>query len=88
MNEDLRCGSKPALWPWRVLFTKEWMRHEIPEESARRGSHTSASLYLDGRTENTDASPPAQKAHAYEIHEQAGSISNTCELPLYMMLKI
>ena len=27
------------------------MRHDIPEEPARRGSHTSASLCLDGPTE-------------------------------------
>ena len=27
------------------------------------------------------ASPPARKAHAHEMHEKAGSISNTCELP-------
>ena len=29
-----------------------------------------------------DAPLPARKAHAHEIHEKAGSISNTCELPL------
>ena len=32
MNDDARCGSKPARWRCRVFFTKEWMRHEIPEE--------------------------------------------------------
>jgi hypothetical protein len=30
---------------------------------------------------NMDASSPAQKAHAHEIHEKADSISSTCELP-------
>ena len=34
-----------------------------------------------GPLKNMDASPPARKAHAHEIHEKAGSISNTCELP-------
>ena len=43
MNDDARCGSKPARWRCRVFFTKEWMLHEIPDEPARRGSHTSAS---------------------------------------------
>jgi hypothetical protein len=51
MNDDARCGSKPARWRRRVFFTKEWVLHEIPEEPARRGSHTSASLCLDGPTE-------------------------------------
>jgi hypothetical protein len=81
MNDDARCGSKPARWRYRVFFTKERMRHEIPEEPARRGSHTSASLCFDGPTEIMDASPLARKAHAHKIHEKAGSISNTCELP-------
>jgi isopenicillin N synthase-like dioxygenase len=81
MNDDARCGSKPARWRCRAFFTKEWMRHEIPEEPTRRGSHTSASLCLDGLTENMDASSPARKAHANEMHEKAGSLSNTCELP-------
>jgi hypothetical protein len=37
-----------------------------------------------GPLENVDASSPARKArkaHAHEIHEKAGSISNTFELP-------
>ena len=34
-----------------------------------------------GPLKNMDASPPARKAHAHEIHEKAGSTSNTCELP-------
>jgi hypothetical protein len=34
-----------------------------------------------GPLKNMDASPPARKVHAHEIHEKAGSISNTCELP-------
>jgi hypothetical protein len=34
-----------------------------------------------GPLKNMDASPPARKAHAHKIHEKAGSISNTCELP-------
>jgi hypothetical protein len=32
-----------------------------------------------GALKNMDASSPARKAHAHEIHEKAGSISNTCE---------
>jgi hypothetical protein len=34
-----------------------------------------------GPLKNMNASSPARKAHAHEIHEKAGSISNTCELP-------
>jgi hypothetical protein len=25
MNDDARCGAKPARWRCRVFFTKEWM---------------------------------------------------------------
>jgi hypothetical protein len=35
MNDDARCGSKPARWRCKVFFTKEWMRHEIPEETGK-----------------------------------------------------
>jgi hypothetical protein len=49
---------------------------------ASRGRHTSASLSAStGPLNNMDASPPARKAHAHEMHEKAGSISKTCELP-------
>jgi hypothetical protein len=34
-----------------------------------------------GPLKNMDASSPARKAHAHEMHGKAGSISNTCELP-------
>jgi hypothetical protein len=34
-----------------------------------------------GPLKNMDAPSPARKAHANEMHEHAGSISNTCELP-------
>jgi hypothetical protein len=34
-----------------------------------------------GPLKNMDESSPARKAHAHEMHEKAGSISNTCELP-------
>lgn len=34
-----------------------------------------------GPLKNMDASSPTRKAHAHEMHEKAGSISNTCELP-------
>jgi hypothetical protein len=34
-----------------------------------------------GPLKNMDASSPARKAHAHEMHQKAGSISNTCELP-------
>jgi hypothetical protein len=36
MNDDVRCGSKPARWRCRVFFTKEMIGNEIPEEPARR----------------------------------------------------
>jgi hypothetical protein len=81
VNGNARCGSKPARWRYRVIFTKEWMRHEIPEEPARLRSHTSATLCLDGPTEKYGCIIPTRKAHAHEIHEKAGSIPNTCELP-------
>jgi hypothetical protein len=35
MNDNARCGSKPARWRFRIFFTKEWIRHDIPEEPAR-----------------------------------------------------
>ena len=35
-----------------------------------------------GPLKNMYASPPAREAHAHEVHEKAGSFSNTCELPL------
>ena len=57
------------------------MRHEIPEEPARRGSHICVIICLDGPAENMDASTLARKTHAGEIHKKAGSISNTFELP-------
>jgi hypothetical protein len=34
-----------------------------------------------GQLKNVDALSPARKAHAHEMHEKAGSIPNTCELP-------
>jgi hypothetical protein len=34
-----------------------------------------------GSLKNMVVSRPARKAHAYEMHEKAGSITNTCELP-------
>jgi hypothetical protein len=34
-----------------------------------------------GPLKNLDASSPARKAQAHEMHEKAGSISNICELP-------
>ena len=38
------------------------MRHEIPEEPARRGSHTIASLCLDGPTEKYGCIIPRTKS--------------------------
>jgi hypothetical protein len=81
MDDDACCGSKPARWRYRVLFTKEWIRHGIPEEPVCWGRHSSASLCLGGPTKNIDAPPPARNAHANEIKEKAGSISDTFELP-------
>jgi hypothetical protein len=34
-----------------------------------------------GPLNNIDASSPARKTRVHEIHEKAGCISNTCELP-------
>jgi hypothetical protein len=33
LNDDARFGSKPARWRYRVFFTKERIRHDIPEGS-------------------------------------------------------
>jgi hypothetical protein len=55
------------------------MRHEIPEEPGRWDSHTSASLCLGGPTEKYGCI--TSRTNAQEIHEEAGSISHTCELP-------
>jgi hypothetical protein len=40
----------------------EWLLHEILEEPARRGSHTSASLCLDGPTEKYGCIIPRTKS--------------------------
>jgi hypothetical protein len=80
LNGDTRCDSKPARWRCRGIFTKGGMRHDIPEKPARRDRTRVPLLCLDGPTEHMDASPPARKAHAHEIHEKAGSTSNDCEL--------
>jgi hypothetical protein len=52
------------------------MRHEIPEEPARRGSHTLVSPSAStGPLKNMDAPSPARKAHAHEMQKKtAGSI--------------
>jgi hypothetical protein len=64
MKGNARCGSKPARRRCKAFFTKDLMRHAIPEEPARRDStlaHPSAST---GPLKNIDASSPARKAHA------------------------
>jgi hypothetical protein len=63
-NGDVHCGSKPVRWLSRVIFTKERMRNDIPEEPVHRGRtrmHPSAST---DSLKNMDASSPARKAHA------------------------
>jgi len=37
MNDDARCGSKPARLQYIFYFIKEWMCYEIPEKQARPG---------------------------------------------------
>jgi hypothetical protein len=59
LNGDAHCGLKPARGRCGVFFTKKRMRHEIPQEPARRGSHISAG-----------APPPARKAQGHETHEK------------------
>ena len=52
------------------------------QKSQPAGAATYApSSALTGPLKNMDASTPARKAHAHKIHQKAGSISNTCELP-------
>jgi hypothetical protein len=55
------------------------MRHEILEEPAHRDSTLGPPSASTGPLKNVDASPAARKAHAHEIHEKTGSISNTCK---------
>jgi hypothetical protein len=43
--------------------------------------HEYISSASTGRLKIKDMSLPARKARAHEIHEKAGSISGTCELP-------
>ena len=43
--------------------------------------HKYLSSASTGRLKSKDAPSPARKAQAREIHEKAGSISSTCELP-------
>ena len=40
-----------------------------------------------GPLKNMDASPPARKTHAHEMHEKAGSISNTCDMKMRLSTK-
>jgi hypothetical protein len=77
MNGVARCGSKPAAWRCRVFFTKEKILLDIPEEPVRRDRTQVPLFCLDGPTENMDASSLAPKARVQEMHEKAGSISNT-----------
>jgi len=46
--------------------------------------HKCLSSASTGPLKNMDASPPARKAHAHEIHEKAGWISNTHSSALYL----
>jgi hypothetical protein len=57
------------------------MRHDIPEEQASKDRTRVPLFCLDGHTECMDASSSAREAHAREMHEKAGSISKTWELP-------
>jgi hypothetical protein len=70
MNGDARCGSKPGRWRCRVFFTKEWMRHDIPEEPARRDSTLVPPSASTGPLNYMDVSSPARKVHAQEMHEE------------------
>jgi hypothetical protein len=54
---------------------------EIPEKPVRRDSTLVPPSASTGPLKNMDSLPPARKAHALEIHQRAGSSSNTCELP-------
>ena len=49
---------------------------EIQKSQPAEAAHVSASTCLVGPTENMAAPSPA-KTHAHEMHEKAGSISNT-----------
>jgi hypothetical protein len=79
-KDDAHCGSKPARWRRGVFFTNHMIRHEIPEEPDRRDSKQVSPSASTSPLKNMDASPPGRKAHAREINDKAGSISNTCEL--------
>jgi hypothetical protein len=89
MNDDARCGSKPARWRCRVFFTKELMLHEIPEEPARRGSHTSASLCLGGLTEKHGRIIPRTKSARARNAKKTfnGGLKNKdlCSFPAFSM---
>ena len=67
MNGEARCGSKPARWRCRVFFTKERMRHEIPDEPVCRDRTLVLSSASTGPLNNMNASPPTQKAQSPEM---------------------
>ena len=52
------------------------MRHEIPDEQVRRDSTLVPPSASKGPLKNMDASYPARKAHAHEIHEKAVDLQN------------
>jgi hypothetical protein len=70
MNDDARCGSKPARWRCGVFFTTEWKHHGIPEEPARRDSTLVPPSASAGPMDNMDASTAARKSHSHEMHER------------------
>jgi hypothetical protein len=49
----------------------------MPAETEHEGLFSA----LTGPLKYVDASTPARKAHAQEIHEKFGRTSKTCELP-------
>jgi len=48
LNGGAHCGSKQAQWRCRAYFSKGSIRHDIPEEPARRDMARVPLLFLDG----------------------------------------
>jgi hypothetical protein len=59
---DAPCASKPARWRCRDFFTKERMRHDIPEEPTRRDRTRVSFLCLDGPTKKYGCITPRTKS--------------------------
>jgi hypothetical protein len=62
LNGEARCGSKPARWRFRAVFTKERIRLGIPKEPTCRDMIKLPPFCLDGPTEKRGWIKPRTKS--------------------------